>query len=175
MLILTEKARSILKKPLGMLIPGSPRGVMQRISRIINVREPPKVVTVGDYVTYNCLSYGIHPSLSIVNGKTKRKPYRIDLDNVFDKILYVYNPPSMITWESCNAIREAFLMDINVLIKVHGEEDLLGIPAIYFAPLGSLVIYGQPGEGAVVIIVTEEEKNKILNIVRLMERRRLNE
>jgi len=174
-LLLTDKARRILKKPLGMLIQGDPDEVAKKIIKVIDKMKPIKIVTVGDYVTYNCIKHGIRPDVAIINGKTKRKEYSIDLDRFFDKKEHVKNPPGTITWESYKSIKESLLKDGKVLIKVEGEEDLLGIPAITLAPYGSLIIYGQPDEGAVVVTVSKEEKNKILNIVRLMERRRLNE
>jgi len=172
--ILTDSARRILKKPLGMLVRGDPDYVAKRIREIISRMKPRKIVTVGDYVTYNCIRHGIIPDVAVINGKTKRKQYSINLDEFFSKKIQVGNPPGTITWESYRSIEES-LKEEKVLIKVKGEEDLLGIPAIILAPYGSLIIYGQPDEGAVIVTVSKEEKNKILNIVRLMERRRLNE
>ncbi|MEM1874811.1 MAG: DUF359 domain-containing protein, partial [Candidatus Hadarchaeales archaeon] len=39
-------------------------------------------------------------------------------------------------------------------VIVEGEEDLVTIPAVLTSPIGSIVIYGQPGEGTVIIEVT---------------------
>jgi uncharacterized protein (UPF0218 family) len=49
---------------------------------------------------------------------------------------------------------------------VEGEEDLLTIVAVLYAPDGSFVVYGQPNEGIVVVKATPEKKdeaNKLLN------------
>jgi uncharacterized protein (UPF0218 family) len=43
---------------------------------------------------------------------------------------------------------------------VEGEEDLLTLVAMAVAPLGSFVIYGQPGEGLVVVEVDDAAKNR---------------
>ena len=43
-------------------------------------------------------------------------------------------------------------------IIVEGEEDLLTLPVIKFAPLGALVVYGQPYVGMVLVMVTERTK-----------------
>jgi len=45
---------------------------------------------------------------------------------------------------------------------VTGEEDLLALPAIVLAPLGSVVLYGQYDKGVVINEVTEELKKKKL-------------
>ena len=50
-------------------------------------------------------------------------------------------------------------------IIVNGEEDLLALPAILFAPLNSLVLYGQMDLGVVIVEVTEEKKKKVEEIL----------
>ena len=50
-----------------------------------------------------------------------------------------------------------------------GEEDLLALAAVLFAPFGSMVVYGQPKQGIVVIDVTEDSKRRIHDIVERME------
>jgi len=81
----------------------------------------------------------------------------------------VTNPPGHITNELVNAVKEAYLGIIKDgkqrIIEVDGEEDLAGVPAVLLAPLGSLVLYGQPGEGVVVVEVTEERKETLLSIL----------
>ena len=49
---------------------------------------------------------------------------------------------------------------------VEGEEDLLTLPSVAFSPLGSIVFYGQPNEGLVVIQVDDHIKNKSLEILK---------
>ena len=53
-------------------------------------------------------------------------------------------------------------------IVVDGEEDLATLPAILYAPLGSVVIYGQPNEGSVLVNVTSEMKLKIDKFMKQM-------
>jgi len=48
------------------------------------------------------------------------------------------------------------------VICVSGQEDLAVLPAILLAPMGSFVIYGQPGQGFVVVEVLEKTKLKTL-------------
>ena len=53
-------------------------------------------------------------------------------------------------------------------VIVDGEEDLLALVAISVAPDGSLVVYGQPNEGLVLVPVTSQKKKEIADILALM-------
>ncbi len=48
-------------------------------------------------------------------------------------------------------------------LKVIGEEDLATVVAVLLAPLGSYIYYGQPNQGLVEIVVTEQIKEKFAN------------
>jgi hypothetical protein len=54
-----------------------------------------------------------------------------------------------------------------VLILVKGEEDLAVIPAAILAPPGSLVFYGQPGEG-VVICEVDRVRDKVIKMKEML-------
>ena len=61
-------------------------------------------------------------------------------------------------------------MEESVRITVDGEEDLLVIPACIYAPDKSVVLYGQPNEGMVIVPVTSEIRNKTKSILYLINR-----
>ena len=46
----------------------------------------------------------------------------------------------------------------HVHVVVDGEEDLLTLVAVLYAPEGSFVVYGQPYQGIIVVKVTPEKK-----------------
>ena len=52
---------------------------------------------------------------------------------------------------------------------VDGEEDLLVIPVCLFAPENTIVMYGQPNEGLVIVEITNQVREKVQNIVNLMK------
>jgi uncharacterized protein (UPF0218 family) len=52
-----------------------------------------------------------------------------------------------------------------VRIIVTGEEDLLVLPVAIYAPDNSVIFYGQPNEGLVMVLVTEEIRNKAKSIL----------
>ena len=79
----------------------------------------------------------------------------------------VKNPAATITKDLIDLIRESLHGTTHVKIVVEGEEDLATLPAILYAPLGSVVVYGQPNEGSVLVDVTPERK---LHIEEFMKR-----
>jgi len=66
-------------------------------------------------------------------------------------------------------IKQAFTLPSPVRIVVNGEEDLLVIPVCVHAPDNSIVLYGQPNEGLVVVEITPEIRNKTQSLLDLME------
>ncbi len=168
-LVLTPSLRSELKEPLGRLVRGQIPVPYERIRG--ELQKAPHVITVGDVVTENVLKLGIKPTMAIYDHRTKRREYNPDIET--DAVLMtVQNPAGTITKALLNAIRKGFGLaerGRRVYIKVNGEEDLAAIPAVLYAPLGSLVIYGQPDEGVVLIKVTPECKRRCARIISKME------
>ena len=58
-------------------------------------------------------------------------------------------------------IEKSILTNEKAAIKIIGEEDLLTLPAILLAPLGSAVLYGISGTGMIKVVVTEEKKKEM--------------
>jgi len=81
----------------------------------------------------------------------------------------VKNPPGMLTGDLIDALHDAMAMP-PALIYVDGEEDLAVIPAVLAAPDGAVVLYGQPGEGVVALLVDDERKNKARWLLSLFEK-----
>ena len=79
------------------------------------------------------------------------------------------NPAAEITSQSIDTIKKAFTLSPPVRIIVTGEEDLLVIPVCIYAPENSLVMYGQPNEGLVLVKITPEIRNKTQKLIELME------
>ena len=78
------------------------------------------------------------------------------------------NPPGEITEESIQVIQKAFSCEPPVRITVDGEEDLLVIPVCIYAPENSVVMYGQPNEGLVIVHITPEIQAKVQKILDAM-------
>ena len=67
----------------------------------------------------------------------------------------VKNPAGSLTESLIDAINHA-VTHPPVTIIVDGEEDLAVIPMVIAAPVGAIVLYGQPHEGVVLREVTPE-------------------
>ncbi len=161
---LPENLRSRLKEPFGILIPDYQ---VTRSSVSKNIPKDAFVITVGDATTEKMISFGFSPSLQIVDSLEKRN--KRDLPGGYVKTtLECKNPAAEITEESISTIRQAFGMAPPVRIIVDGEEDLLVLPVAVYAPDGSVILYGQPNEGLVIVFLTEEVRNKASSIMSSM-------
>ncbi len=147
------------KEPFGVLIEGSFSETAGKIMEMVEKDKPPFIVSVGDIVSRNLHKYRIIPQLSITDNRTMRK--EIESKAFSSKIVVkVKNPPGTIAQEAIDAIRKALKSKKQVHIVVDGEEDLLTLIVVLFAPDDVLVVYGQPGEGLVAVKVTPEKREK---------------
>ncbi len=152
-----------MKKPLGKLYRGSGRDTIEKFAG--KLENPTKLISVGDVTTFHLLEAGIVPDICIVDNRTKRKPVSEDVssrnkDGDYIEVA-VDNPAGIITDELINSISEALTSEKPLRIFVRGEEDLATLPVILMAPMGSVVLYGQPDEGVVFVEVTEKKKEEI--------------
>jgi uncharacterized protein (UPF0218 family) len=161
---LPDNLRDKLKKPIGFLIRDSD---VTKESVLKNIPADSFVITVGDATTEKLLKYGIIPSLQIVDGVEKRIKRDLPSGDV-QTALNCINPAAEITTESLNTIKKAFQSTTPVRIAVTGEEDLLVLPVIVFAPDNSVVLYGQPNEGLVIVPINAEIRNKAQSIMNSM-------
>jgi len=160
---LPENLRESLKKPLGILIKDS-ETTKENILR--NIPAGSFVITVGDATTEKLIKYGIIPSLQIVDGLEKR--FKRELPSFTVKTtLSCKNPSAQITQESIDVIKKA-LKEPPARITVIGEEDLLVLPVCVNAPKNSVVLYGQPNEGLVIVRINSEIRNKAQAIMNSM-------
>jgi len=123
-------------------------------------------ICVGDVVSNSMLSNGVNVNLYVYDGKTLRKDYYInrkDLENFKDNKFTVWNPAGMLTEHAFEIVRQAINFK-HSKIFVDGEEDLFVIPCVKFSPLNTLLFYGQPGEGIVMVEVNEKVKKDIENL-----------
>jgi uncharacterized protein (UPF0218 family) len=150
---------SRFKTPLGHLIAGQPSQTIPKLKEMIERLHPPKIITVGDVVSTEARAAGIKVNLSIIDGKTMRHGYAPPISKT--RVTFqVVNPPGTITEESWRTIKNA-LRENEATIVVEGEEDLLAVPAVLEAPLRTLIVYGQPSEGIVVVEATSQRKAEL--------------
>jgi uncharacterized protein (UPF0218 family) len=162
---LPNSLREQMKTPLGILLLES----QSDKSNIEKYLSPDSyVITVGDRTTEKMIDFGLIPSLQIIDGlekREKREPPK--LHNATE--LTVDNPAAEITSQSIAIIKKAFTLQSPVRLFVNGEEDLLVLPVCIHAPENSVVLYGQPNQGLVIVRITPEIRNKVQTLLDLME------
>ena len=119
--------------------------ILLRINRIINKN----ISSIIFILLLWCLSCSNQPSQIELSGFTMGTTYNIKIIPEKDSIL------------STKLIKQ----NIDSLIVVDGEEDLLALPSILFAPINTHVLYGQPNAGLVIVSVTESLKVKVYDIL----------
>lgn len=159
---LPESLREQLKTPIGILLPNkevNKNNIQKHLS------EKTFLITVGDATTENMINLGIIPSLQIVDIQEKRKKRKSISIKGVNTTLFCKNPAGQITKESISTVKNGFDSKLPVRITVDGEEDLLVIPVCIFAPANSVVMYGQPNEGLVIVKIDTEIRNKAQKIL----------
>ncbi len=164
----TPELRVRFKKPFGELVRGSYSQTMNAVREIISKEAPAMVISVGDRVSRNLAEYQMNPKLSIIDNKCMRKSIK-SKEILSRNVVHVSNPEGTITEEAIAAIASAVGADNQSQIIVDGEEDLLTLVTVLKAPDKSLVIYGQPHEGIVIVRVTSEEKAEAAAFLEVME------
>jgi hypothetical protein len=146
MLTLPEEHRKLFKEPFGEL--------HQSIEEILPLIAGGIVYAVGDVVTDNLQRNGITPAIAVIDGHTMRFPCS-RMPALRGECISVKNPAGTLTDELIQALTHA-VSHPPVTINVEGEEDLAVIPLILAAPLGAIVLYGQPHKGVVMRTVNRE-------------------
>ena len=165
---ITPEVISKFKEPFGRLIEGSFSQTANQLKKIIAKEKPSKIITVGDTVTRNLHKNHIIPQLCITDNQSMRKilPTQIFPDK---EIVQIKNPQGFITQEATRAIESALKSKNQVQIVVDGEEDLLTLIVVLYAPENALVVYGQPKMGIVVVKVTPEKRAEAQKILLSMK------
>ncbi len=134
------------------------------------------LISIGDQVSYNLISNDVEPDIIVVDNKVNRKPFKKKI--LFNGKNYkAINSPGTISRNLWQTVRKAIKLGGKIKISVVGEEDLVVLPAVIMAPLGSLVLYGQPKlnfndeeikEGVVVVYVDLEKKKDAINLLKMI-------
>jgi cytidyltransferase-like protein len=151
-LVLPENLRFALQKPWG-----------QVINEIPNDLDASRVVAVGDATAQRFNAKNLGQFLSIVDFLINREVKFSQLSEMGftgQQILQVKNPAGAIAPELFQVIETVFKTKMPTVIQIDGEDDLAVLPVLLIAPLGFNIFYGQPNEGLVQVIVSEENKEK---------------
>ncbi len=154
-LLLPPTLRALLQVPFGEVIYAVPDVVISA-----------KTITVGDVTTKKFLDSGYQPFLSIIDNRIERKdiPFEAQYD-FHTRVVRLDNKAATISKEIFGILEQMFQEAVNNMIIVNGEEDLLVLPVLLYAPLGFTVYYGQPHVGMIKIAITRDAKKRAKDII----------
>ena len=156
---LLPEHRNEFSKPFGTLY--------KDFNKVLDKLQGKILCSVGDIVTKNLITEGIIPDIAIIDGFTRRAPVT-DKFVIGSRLINVKNPAGTLTQELLDAILDG-INSPPVLISVDGEEDLAVIPLVIKSKEGTIILYGQPGEGVVLRVVDEGAKIRARQLFDLFE------
>ncbi len=173
-LLMHPRLDAELKTPMGILFEGpedAPDVAMYAALEGLDLSTM-ALIAVGDVTVSTLLSMDYTPDIALIDGQTKRTPLgkeqQVNTER-FPTILRAENPPGQLTPSLLNAVENACSLDSPTLIDVEGEEDLAPLYIHLVAPIGSQIIYGQPGKGVVLQQTTLETKKRCRNLLGFFE------
>lgn len=168
-LVMPDHMRDRLSQPLGVVLSSK-----EWINRSFRTHKDDIIFSVGDQTTYTLITQDVLPHVAFIDSKVNRRPFP-ETKRVFaspwTETIKVSSGPGFISREAREVVAKiADLPSLHVLVYVEGEEDLLTLPVVAYAPLGSVVYYGQPPlaawacgpemKGIVEVLVTKEKKQE---------------
>ena len=167
-LLLTASLRERLKEPLGQLIVGTLSECDQKLKDAQSSEKPRLLILVGDTISRNAIQSGVKPDVVIIDNKEMRG-HATEFNHGKSHVFRTVNDPTTISFLAWQAVAEAIEAGDSAVL-VDGEEDLLTLVAILVAPTGSIVAYGQPKTGIVLVQVDSDKKHEIQALVDGMKR-----
>jgi len=162
---LPESLRAELRKPFGKVVNST-----ELIAGLSNRKD--LLISVGDDCSYALIKNGITPDVVVYDLKIKRKDVIGNVREVLSKFddgeIIVHNPPGVIMDELVESVKDA-LEKGKGKILVKGEEDLAALVVMMYAPNGTLLVYGQPDEGAVLVEMDENVRCRAVRAFESME------
>jgi GTP-dependent dephospho-CoA kinase len=146
----------LLKQPFGTLVFEKDITKQKILSMLEGAK---KIITVGDATTERLISFNITPDIAVIDG-VERRSLRTRSINYQAKQILCKNPAGSISKEAVRVLQSALEAPSPVTVKVEGEEDMLALPLFTMAPQGSVILYGQPLEGIVLVNITEEKQSE---------------
>jgi len=163
-----------LKTPMGVLFEGPEDDPEIGMAAALDGLPSPHgaIITVGDVTTKTMLDMGLTPDIALIDGQTKRteleENLKVNIQN-FHHHIHAKNPAGYLTPSLNQAIASALLAEETLVLEVEGEEDLAPLVIHCLAPIGTLVLYGQPKKGVVLQYTTLDVKQRCRFLLSLFE------
>lgn len=152
---LPDSARESLKQPFGVLIPDSQVTREAIASKLVGRNKI--IVAVGDRTTERMRDLKVYSNLEIID-KVEKRQNRVEVifNGPKERRLSAKNPAGTLTDDALDAVKKS--LDLikadpkkTVRIVIDGEEDLLTLTILAYYPEHTIVLYGQPDQGLVIV------------------------
>ena len=157
-----------MKTPIGELVTGTTDACTSALAAVLKSEKPSRLILVGDSVSRYAIEFGIRPQVIIIDKKEKRGP-AVNFAHNMQAEFQTKNAAGTIGLDAWKKVEVAVGRG-DCAVIVDGEEDLLTLVAILVATPGSLVVYGQPGQGIVLVRVTSQKKREVEKFIEEMDR-----
>ena len=163
-LMLPENLRKEFRKPFGELFRDVDSAVKDEDKNFL-------VITVGDITTKIFNDNSLGQNISVIDFKVNREEKFANIEELgfvgSENIFHADNPAGYISSSLFKKLFEIFQLETKdkIVLQINGEEDLTVLPLVLFSPLNTVIYYGQPGQGIVKVVVSEESKEKAYNLV----------
>lgn len=180
---LNSTVEAMLKSPFGTLVEGNenePKIAMMNVLDRISGKPGP-IIAVGDVTVKTMQDLNKPADIAIIDGMTKRERWEeaseID-ESRYDYVLNCKNPAGSITPELYRCCSQALIKfgyneneqnTESTIIIVDGEEDLAPLILHPLAPIGSVILYGQPGRGVVIRFTDLDSKSRCRELLDSMD------
>lgn len=124
-----------------------------------NLKNSSLTYVVGDHTLEKFIKHSWPYDSAVYDLKEQRRAINSPTLTNLKPDLTVKNPAGSINLALTQALQKY------KLIFVDGEEDLAAVALMLLLPLGSKIYYGQPHQGLVEMIVTEEKKDEFKEIL----------
>ena len=183
--------RGLFSEPLDFLIAGTREETLKQVEIIFKDYLKSNITInfyiVGDIVAKDFFSNQFLKSfvkVCIIDEKTQRNHIKIEFEDFFEENIEFENSEGTIQKKSWHLFKDIIKSEKTTLVKIiEGEEDLLILPLVMEIPIQegvkNFVFYGQPPitdskfiipEGIVVVDVDKGVKEKVKNILSIMEK-----
>ncbi len=159
---LKKELRKELRKPFGKVVRGE-EGLKKELWKM----KWTKLICVGDFSSLITRRIGLTPDVSIIDGYIERR--KTDENTQYEIQapieLQANNPPGFITKEAWEMVKLSFCYTKPVKLSIEGEEDLLFLAAVFFAPINSAIVYGIRRKGGVVAKADKKLKDQVKKLL----------
>ncbi|MFP3219827.1 MAG: DUF359 domain-containing protein [Candidatus Marsarchaeota archaeon] len=159
-----------MRKPFGELY--GPERLPELIGILLRLRGRVVLASVGDVVTSFLLSSRIQPEIAVFDGRTLRGTEGAAPSFPSGYVAFsVRNEAGSISEEALSLLKRlasSVRPGDRFSVRVEGEEDLLALPLIAYLEPRARVLYGQPGQG-VVLVTGNAKKQEALQMMERMK------